>query len=132
MRQMAGNNASRNLIREKHMANENKPNPQPSKIKLLDLSKAEIRKRLEDTAKVIQDKEKLPSKPSFHAGSVLKLAFIRIAADALELQGPDRAKFIGLLDATPGWFGCGNNSACRQDYEKKGSVGDIEKDYGAY
>lgn len=68
---------------------------------------------------------------SFHAGEVLKLAFIAFAADcaALPKGSPERAKFAAQLDATPGWFGSGNNSACRQYYDKKGGIDEVMKDY---
>jgi hypothetical protein len=67
---------------------------------------------------------------SYHAGEALKLSFIRMAADAAGLKGNDRIAFMQLLEATPGWFGTGNNSACRQHFENtKGGVASITKDY---
>ena len=69
---------------------------------------------------------------SFHSGEVLKMAFIAMAADALALSGESRKKFFLLLDSSPGWFGNGNNSACRQAYERKTALGDIAKDYSGF
>lgn len=69
---------------------------------------------------------------TFHAGETLKMAFIALAADAVGLTGESRKKFFLLLDSTPGWFGNGNNSACRQAYERKTALGDIAKDYSDF
>lgn len=71
---------------------------------------------------------------SFHAGEVLKLAFIAFAADCASLPkgSPERAKFFAQLDSTPGWFGSGNNSACRQAYEAKGGKEEIAADYSTF
>jgi hypothetical protein len=56
---------------------------------------------------------------NFFSGEALKMSFIRLAADAANLKGDDRANFAKLLASTPGWFGSGNPSACRQAYAKK-------------
>ncbi len=107
-----------------------KPKPKKekimAKIKQIDTTSAAVKKDyLDPTAAKIGK--------SYHAGETLKLAFIRLAADALALQGEERVAFIKLMDSTPGWFGCGNNSACRQHFEeRKGSLAEIEKKYGDF
>jgi len=97
-----------------------------AKIKQIDTTSAAVKKDyLEPTAAKIGK--------SYHAGETLKLAFIRFAADAASLTGAERAEFIKLLDSTPGWFGSGNNSACRQHFEeRKGTLAEIEKKYGEF
>jgi hypothetical protein len=97
-----------------------------AKIKTLDTTSHSIKKEyLEPTAKKLAK--------SYHAGETLKLAFIRFAADSMELAGEDRAAFIRQMDSTPGWWGCGNNSACRQHFENtKGGTAEIAKDYAGW
>ena len=91
----------------------------------INTTKAGLKPRLEEAAKKTGE--------SYHAGATLKRAIIVLAADAAGLQGKDRAEFCKLLDSTPGWFGCGNNSACRQAYEKTDSGADaIAADYGKW
>ena len=90
----------------------------------INTSKAGVRQYLDKAAE--------STKESFHAGSSLKRAFIQMAADAAMLKGADRAKFCKLLDSTPGWFGCGNNSACKQSFDAKSGTDEIAKDYGAW
>lgn len=59
--------------------------------------------------------------PSFHAGEAMKLAFVRWLLDAANIaDAKERAAIGQQAMATPGWFGSGNNSACRQAYESKG------------
>lgn len=101
-----------------------KPAPE-SKIKSMDTTKAHIKAAyLEPIAKKRQ--------AGWHSGEVLKLAFIAMAADCAGLEkGPDRAKFFAQMDATPGWFGSGNPSACRQAYEAKGTLDEVAADYSA-
>jgi hypothetical protein len=94
-----------------------------TKIESLDTSSSHIKTSYLDTSAKARA-------CSYHAGEACKLAFARFAADAAGLQGNDRIAFLQLLEATPGWFGCGNNSACRQHYEKtKGGVDAIVRDY---
>lgn len=102
-----------------------------AKIKQIDTTSLAIKRDYLETSAALLEKQD-QQKRSFHAGEVLKLAFIRMAADAVELKGEDRASFIALLDATPGWFGCGNNSACRQAFEKKGALADVQKSYAGF
>lgn len=78
------------------------------------------------------DKAAEKTKESFHAGSSLKRAAITFAADVAGLQGEARAHFAKTLDATPGWFFCGNNSACRQAYEAKNAEAEALKEYTDY
>jgi hypothetical protein len=66
---------------------------------------------------------------SFHAGSSMKMAFIKMAADIAGLAGKEREEFCRMLDSTPGFFGSGNNSACRQFYEKPANASNPLKEY---
>lgn len=124
-----GNQAQQKQI--KHMAEEKKQEPQSMKfsgeIKVLDTTRSAIMKDyLEPIAKA--------RGKTFHAGEVLKLAFLALAADTVGLAkgSAQRQKFMALMDATPGWFGSGNNSACRQDYEEKKGKEDVMKDYTSF
>lgn len=96
------------------------------KIKQMDTTKSGIRKLLDDAAK--------KEKESFHAGSSVKRAVFCFWADMIGLMPdtPERAEAAKQWDATPGWFGCGNNSACRQAYESKSGADEIAQDYGGW
>lgn len=85
------------------------------KIKQMDTTKAGLRKNyLEPAAE--------KTKESFHAGSSMKRAAFMFFCDMIGLAvgTQERAEAAKQWDATPGWFACGNNSACRQAYESKG------------
>ena len=114
-------------------SNAAKPKNKGNKMKQQDTTAMGVRAYLDSTAKILNEARKKDGKEavSFHAGEVMKMAAARFAADAVELKGEDRAKFLAMMDATPGWFACGNNSACRQAYERKGSLAEVAKNYGA-
>jgi len=97
----------------------------------MDTTSAGIKALLDSSAKLINEARKKDGKEalSFHAGECMKLAAGRFAADCAELKDEPRKQFILQWMATPGWFACGNNSACQQAYNRKGSVAEIEKTY---
>jgi hypothetical protein len=108
------------------MANEEKKNEQgkkPSRVKQMDTTKAGVRAYLDKAAE--------KTKESFHAGSTLKRAAISYAADCAGLEGEERAEFAKQLDSTPGFFMCGNNSACKQAYDAK-TVEGVSGNYTDY
>ena len=78
-------------------------------MKIIDTTKSGIKPYLDNASK--------QTKSSYHSGESMKLAFITALLDAASIAGDDRSKIGRMLMATPGWFGCGNNSACRQAYE---------------
>jgi hypothetical protein len=79
-------------------------------MKQLDTTKAGVRKYLDEAAK--------QAKANFHAGEPMKIAFVTFLLDAAGISGEERQAIGRQAMATPGWFGSGNNSACRQAYEK--------------
>lgn len=100
-----------------------------AKIKQLDTTTTSLREKyLQPTAEWLAQNSEDKSKRNFYASEVLKLAFIRFAADAADLKGEERNEFFKLLNATPMWFPT-NSSACRQHFEKKGGVAAIEANY---
>ena len=95
-----------------------------SRVRQMDTTKAGVRKYLDAAAE--------KTKESFHAGSSLKRAAIVFAADCAGLEGTERAEFAKQMDSTPGFFMCGNNSACKQAYEAKGSSVAGLEDYTSF
>ena len=108
---------------EKQEANKEQAKP-ANKIVNIDTTSQAIRKAyLEPIGERLEK--------SFHAGEVLRMAAIAIAADSIGLTGEDRKAFFRQMDSLPGWILGGNNSACRQAFEKKGGLETL-KDYADF
>ena len=94
-----------------------------TKIEALDTTAASIKQEYLETSAANR-------KVNYYAGEAMRLAVARFVADAMGLKGDDRVALFKLIEATPGWFACGNGSACRQHFEKtKSAVAEIAKDY---
>ena len=84
----------------------------PAAIHQLATDKTSIREAYLDPSSAITGQP-------YHSATTLKLAFIKFAADAAGFVGQTqtRIEFCKLLDRTPSWLGCGNNSACKAAFE---------------
>lgn len=68
---------------------------------------------------------------SYHSGDVMKRTFISFILDAAGIEDKELRTEVGKMAmATPGWLGCGNNSACRQARENKKIKVEATDSYG--
>ena len=91
-------------------------------MKQQDTTKAGIKTRLDQAA--------IDTGKSYHSGETMKLAAVRFILDTAGITDKaERAAIGGQWMATAGWFGSGNNSACRQAFETDGKTEKVLKEY---